>query len=150
VVETVLMTTVRIVFRTSAQIICPRGTVHISHSAAQIARSRGRDSTQLLVKTTKTDINGYFDFGEIKPGHYTLIVDDNELGPDFFDVEVKQQAKQTSSVTIDVSPVFPDCTGGHEFIVQNPDSQGLGRGRVIRGQLLLHFSPIATRCVARP
>lgn len=69
-----------------------------------------------LVKITKTDVNGYFDFGEITPGLYTLVIDDNELGDQWFDVEIKQQAKQTRSVTIDVSPVFPDCTGGHEFI----------------------------------
>ena len=90
----------------------------------------------LLVKTTKTDINGYFDFGEIKPGHYTLIVDDNKLGGVWFDLEVKHQAKQTNSVTIDVSPVFPDCTGGQEFIVQNADSQGLGWVRMIWGGVI--------------
>ena len=35
---------------------------------------------------------------------------------DFFDVEIKKLSTETSSVTIDVSPVDPDCTGGHEFI----------------------------------
>ena len=38
-VEIVPMIIVRIAFRTSAQIICPRGNVHISLSAAQIALS---------------------------------------------------------------------------------------------------------------
>jgi hypothetical protein len=72
-----------------------------------------------LVKTTKTDVDGRFDFGEIAPGHYTLIVDDGDWGTaNWFDVEVKQQAKQTVAVTIDVSPNFPDCKGGHEFIVR--------------------------------
>ena len=72
-----------------------------------------------LVKVTETDPKGYFDFGEIAPGHYTLILDDGVWGTsDWFDVEVKQQPKQTVTVTIDVSPAFPDCSGGHEFIVK--------------------------------
>ena len=37
---------------------------------------------------------------------------------DWFDVEVKQQPRQTVAVIIDVSPHFPDCKGGHEFIVK--------------------------------
>jgi hypothetical protein len=70
------------------------------------------------VKTTKTDGNGHFDFGEVAPGHYTLIVDNSAWGTsDWFDVEVKQQGQPTAAVTIDVSPQFPDCKGGHEFIV---------------------------------
>jgi len=77
----------------------------------------------LLVRTAKTDVNGHFDFGEVSPGHYTLIVDDEEWGTsEWFDVEVKQQATRTIAVTIDVSPPFPDCKGGHEFRVQNSDS----------------------------
>ena len=72
-----------------------------------------------MVKTTKTDVNGHFDFGEVAPGHYTLIVDDGDWGSsDWFDVEVKQQGKETVAVTIDVSPQFPNCKGGHEFIVR--------------------------------
>jgi hypothetical protein len=35
----------------------------------------------------------------------------------WFDVEVTDSVKATKSITIDVSPVHPDCTGGHEFIV---------------------------------
>lgn len=81
----------------------------------------------LLVKTAKTDGNGYFDFGEVSPGHYTLIVDDHDWGTsEWFDVEVKQQARQTVAVMIDVSPAFPDCKGGHEFIVQDSDFRGVG------------------------
>jgi hypothetical protein len=90
-----------------------------------------------LVRTTKTDINGYFDFGEVAPGHYTLIVDDNELGTsDWFDVEVKQQAKQTVAVTIDVSPPFPDCKGGHEFIVQYSGFRGLGWAHLVSSAVI--------------
>lgn len=72
-----------------------------------------------LVKTTKTDADGRFDFDEVAPGHYTLVVDDGGLGSsDWFDVEVKQPVKETATITIDVSPNFPDCKGGHEFIVR--------------------------------
>jgi hypothetical protein len=67
-----------------------------------------------LIKTTETDDRGHFDFGSLRMGHYTLRIDDNDL----FDVEVKDLPRVTDSVTIDVSPVSPDCTGGHEFIVR--------------------------------
>jgi hypothetical protein len=67
-----------------------------------------------LIKTVETDAHGNFDFGPIGMGHYTLRIDDNDL----FDVEVKDLPRVTDSVTIDVSPVSPDCKGGHEFIVR--------------------------------
>jgi hypothetical protein len=71
------------------------------------------------VKTVETDNDGKFDFGVLGPGHYTLVVDEKTWGrSDRFDVEVKDLPRSTESVTIDVSPNFPDCTGGHEFIVK--------------------------------
>jgi hypothetical protein len=69
----------------------------------------------LLVETVETDDHGNFDFGLLKIGHYTLSVDSGGL----FDVEVKDSEPVTESVTVDVSPIYPDCTGGHEFIVKN-------------------------------
>lgn len=68
----------------------------------------------LLVKTVEADDHGSFDFGQLKLGHYVLRIDDNDL----FDVEIKDLPRQTESVTIDVSPINPDCKGGHEFIVK--------------------------------
>ena len=68
----------------------------------------------LLVKTIETDDSGSFDFGPLKLGHYMLRIDDNDL----FDVEVKDLPRKTESVTIDVSPIRPDCKGGHEFLVK--------------------------------
>lgn len=68
----------------------------------------------LLVKTIETDEHGSFDFGPLKLGHYTLAIDDAEL----FEVEIKDLPRKIESVTIDVSPISPDCTGGHEFIVK--------------------------------
>lgn len=69
----------------------------------------------LVVKTIETDGHGNFDFGPLKTGHYILRID----GEDLFDVEVKEDVPRvTDSVIVDVSPVFPDCTGGHEFIVK--------------------------------
>jgi len=67
-----------------------------------------------VVKTVETDDQGNFDFGPLKIGHYMLRIDDNDI----FDVEVKDLPRTTESVTIDVSPIQPDCTGGHEFIVR--------------------------------
>jgi hypothetical protein len=70
-----------------------------------------------LVKTMTTDRDGKFDFGEVKEGHYTLVVDWPSEYANLFDVEIKKLPKATSSIKIDASPVYPDCTGGHEFIV---------------------------------
>jgi hypothetical protein len=71
-----------------------------------------------LAQTIETDADGKFDFGFIKPGHYTLIVEEKKwAASDWFDVEVKPEAPVTETITIDVSPFFPDCRGGHEFIV---------------------------------
>lgn len=85
-----------------------------------------------LVKTTKTDANGWFDFGEVAPGHYTLIVDEGEwVTSEWFDVEVKPLAAQTMTVLIDVSPHFPDCTGGHEFIVKARSDQSMGKQLIV-------------------
>jgi hypothetical protein len=67
-----------------------------------------------LIKQVKTGIDGEFDFGMVPDGHYTLVID--TPGPsDSFDVQVVQLPKRTGSVTVDISPVFPDCSGGHEF-----------------------------------
>jgi hypothetical protein len=67
----------------------------------------------LLVKTLESDERGTFDFGPLKIGHYVLRIDDSDL----FDVEIKDMPRITESVTIDVSPINPDCSGGHEFSV---------------------------------
>ncbi len=73
-----------------------------------------------LVKTTSTDSAGSFDFGPLQSGHYTMILDDGEWGhSDWFDVEVKDLPHKTKSITIDISPTFPDCKGGHEFIASS-------------------------------
>jgi len=66
-----------------------------------------------LVKTVETNSDGRFDFGPLKTGHYTLVIEGDQ-----FDVEIKDLPRLTESVTIDVSPIFPDCTGGHEFILK--------------------------------
>jgi len=68
-----------------------------------------------VVKQVEADDLGDFDFGALSPGHYTLMIA-SPWGEDRFDVEVLQLQMPTASVTIDVSPNYPDCTGGHEFI----------------------------------
>src|SRR5258708_37754365 len=83
---------------------------------AKLARDEYRHpwDESSLVKTVETDNQGNFDFGPLKIGHYTLRIDDNDL----FAVEVKELPRITASVTIDVSPIHPDCKRGHEFIVR--------------------------------
>jgi hypothetical protein len=70
------------------------------------------------VASVKTDGHGNFDFGLIPKGHYFLniIVKDSDRLGGLFDVEVTDAVKATKSITIDVSPIHPDCTGGREFI----------------------------------
>ena len=66
----------------------------------------------------KTDSHGNFEFGPIPKGHYSLVIsvrDSDRMGG-LFDVEVTDAVKGTKTISIDVSPVHPDCTGGHEFI----------------------------------
>ena len=65
-------------------------------------------------RTVETDGEGIFDFGSVSAGHYTLVIGDE----DSFDVEVKEKPNRSETLTIDVSPVSPDCTGGHELIVK--------------------------------
>jgi hypothetical protein len=69
------------------------------------------------VARTRTDSKGWFDFGTVPRGRYTLIVRSGELS-DWFDVEVTPTVPATDYVKVDVSPNRPDCTGGHEFIVR--------------------------------
>jgi hypothetical protein len=72
-----------------------------------------------LVKTVVTGKNGRFDFGSVPLGHYRLLIDWPAIDSNSFDVEINNLATETSSVTIDVSPVDPDCKGGHEFTVHS-------------------------------
>jgi len=87
------------------------------HAKLMLYEYRGRwtgDSMAPLVKTVEADGRGMFDFGPLRTDHYTLAIDDEA----FFDVEIKELPQLTESVTIDVSPVFPDCTGGHEIDIK--------------------------------
>jgi len=70
------------------------------------------------VAAVRADAHGKFDFGPIPNGHYSLLIEvkDSDRMGGLFDVEVTDAVKDTKSVTIDVSPIHPDCTGGHEFI----------------------------------
>jgi len=70
------------------------------------------------IAVVKTDKRGAFDFGSIPKGHYSLLIEVNgsdRMGGSF-DVEVTDTVTTTKSITIDASPIRPDCTGGHEFI----------------------------------
>jgi hypothetical protein len=70
------------------------------------------------VSVIKADSHGNFDFGAIPKGHYSLAIDvkDSDRMGGWFDVEVTDAVKPTKDIVVDVSPIAPDCTGGHEFI----------------------------------
>ena len=91
-----------------------RHTLIRKHAKLALYEYRQPWDETLLVKTVEADDHGGFDFGQLKLGHYVLRVDDTDL----FDVEIKDLPRKTESVTIDVSPIHPDCKGGHEFIVK--------------------------------
>ena len=77
--------------------------------------AKEKDLKKVAVVTTDRD--GAFDFGWIPEGHYSLVIgvkDSDRMGG-WFDVEITDAVRPTKSVTIDVSPINPDCTGGNEF-----------------------------------
>jgi hypothetical protein len=77
-----------------------------------------KDQSQLrAVKQVGTNKDGNFDFGRLPDGHYTVVIDAPWGDSDRFDVQIVQLPKRTGSVTLDISPVYPDCQGGHEWIV---------------------------------
>jgi hypothetical protein len=80
-------------------------------------RRPSRRTDQPLVKTVETDGEGKFDFGSLKAGHYELVVGE-VWSLESFDVEVTELPRPAESVRIDASPFYPDCAGGHEFIVR--------------------------------
>jgi hypothetical protein len=70
------------------------------------------------VRTVVADARGKFDFGALTPSHYYLGIDDKRSALSaLFQVEIKSSQNARESETIDISPVYPDCTG-HEFIVK--------------------------------
>jgi len=70
------------------------------------------------VKTVIADSDGKFDFGLLKPGHYFLKIDDDKGALSaLFQIEVKSAPNPKESEIIDISPNYPDCTGGHELTV---------------------------------
>jgi hypothetical protein len=76
-------------------------------------------ATRPKLKTIAADSHGNFDFGPITPGHYALTIHEPTWNnSDYFDVEIKSLPTPTASVLIDISPIHPDCTGGHQIIVK--------------------------------
>jgi hypothetical protein len=71
-----------------------------------------------LVAKVKSDDSGHFDFGSIAEGRYILRIVAKGSGEDRFEVKVTPKAKPTESILVDVSPVMPDCSGGHKSIVK--------------------------------
>jgi hypothetical protein len=74
------------------------------------------DTKPPAISRVQTNSAGEFAFGNVPEGHYRLEISGASLD-DFFDVEITDKAPVTKSIVIDVSPVSPDRTGGHEFEV---------------------------------
>jgi hypothetical protein len=91
-------------------------------SGAQLSLLQYRDPLDAYrgaaLKRVNSDSSGRFDFGSMPDGHYFLEIESEDLH-DFFEVEITQKVPKTKSIKVDVSPVTPDCKGGHEFIVEN-------------------------------
>jgi hypothetical protein len=69
------------------------------------------------VKTVLAGTDGTFDFGFLRPGHYYLKIDDEQNSlAESSEVEMNGPPNQEESQIIDISPVYPDCNAGHEFI----------------------------------
>ncbi|MFN7919326.1 MAG: hypothetical protein U0Q16_04470 [Bryobacteraceae bacterium] len=77
-----------------------------------------RDMHGKPIKEVAAGKNGEFDFGELPVGHYSLALSLPAAGAEF-DVETIKRTVAAKSVLIDISPVLPDCSGGHEFIASN-------------------------------
>jgi hypothetical protein len=75
------------------------------------------DNKPPVVAKTSTTRTGDFEFGALKEGHYRLEISSANLD-DYFDVEITSRVPLTKNITIDISPISPDCTGGHEFEVE--------------------------------
>ena len=70
------------------------------------------------IAAVRTDARGQFDFGKLAIGHYILHVasKSSKALDDWFAVEITERVKPTDRILIDISPIHPDCSGGHEFI----------------------------------
>ncbi|MDR3754764.1 MAG: hypothetical protein P4K93_06070 [Terracidiphilus sp.] len=69
-----------------------------------------------IIARTKTGKNGEFDLSNAPDGHYFLDID-TLWGGDTYTIQIVHRLQRNQSVLIDVSPVYPDCTGGHEFVI---------------------------------
>ncbi|HTS34074.1 MAG TPA: hypothetical protein VMH04_00300 [Candidatus Solibacter sp.] len=81
-------------------------------------RAQARLEDRKRIAIIQADSKGYFDFGSIPKGHYSLHVgvkDSDRMGA-WFDVEITDAVRTTKDITIDASPIHPDCTGCNEFI----------------------------------
>jgi hypothetical protein len=81
-------------------------------------RSPAKISELKKIAAVQTDSHGEFDFGKVPVGHYYLNIDSkgSDILKDWFEVEITENVKPTDSILIDISPIRPDCSGGHEFI----------------------------------
>lgn len=76
------------------------------------------DPKDHAVAQTRTNSRGEFQFLPLRPGHYRLQVKASGF-EDWFDVEITNGVPKTDWIMIDISPNFPDCTGGHQFEVHS-------------------------------
>lgn len=90
---------------------------HLSMKLMPYGLSAEQERKNSPIKIVESNPSGNFDFGPLHTGHYELLIDTGweDWGTDRYDVEVVSGPKPNKSVLIDVSPINPDCTGGHQF-----------------------------------
>lgn len=70
------------------------------------------------LKIVHSDEKGRFDFGTLREGRYFVRFDDSHHFEDGFNVEIQPAAPATHSILVDISPIYPSCKGGHEFLIR--------------------------------
>jgi hypothetical protein len=70
-----------------------------------------------LLAQTVSDKAGEFEFGTLKEGRYALHIKGSGMD-DWFAVEITNKALATKRIMVDISPIHPDCSGGHAILIE--------------------------------
>ena len=74
-------------------------------------------SHQKPLAQTVSDKAGEFAFGPLKDGRYAFHVKGSGMD-DWFVVEIANKPPATKRIMVDISPIHPDCSGGHAILIQ--------------------------------
>src|SRR6266571_2566185 len=70
-----------------------------------------------LLAQTVSDKAGEFEFKALKEGRYTFHIKGSGMD-DWFAVEITNKTPATKRIMVDISPIHPDCSGGHTILIQ--------------------------------